>query len=247
MKHHSDSHRKISKTLILSLTTLFFAICTLVLFIHGGYFQKIIDKFSPNKPAEFHATYNDKAIDAWGNSLSQLHPDADIVFFGDSLTRRGNFDVLFPDKTICNLGLGSDTITGMTERIGMIASVSPDKVFIMGGINSLRNDTLEQSTKEYSAMLDKVSEYGFPEVYIISVLPISKSKSDSLPCSPNTINAFNDSIHSLADKNGFHYIDIHHLLASSDGFIDSRYTTDGVHLTDDAYTILSEALSDFVN
>ena len=243
MKNHSK-HGK-SFVIICCLAILFFVISA-VLFFRGGYPQKILARFSPSEQIEFHATFNDKALDAWNNCLNQLHEKADIVFFGDSITRRGSFDSILPDKKICNLGLGSDTLVGMAERVNMIESVSPDKVFIMGGINSLRDNTLEQSVSEYEDLLKQISDKNFQQVFVISVLPISKEKSDSLGIAPKTVMSFNSSVETLSEEYGFIYIDLYSSYVSSSGFIKQELTTDGVHLTDDAYQIWYETITPFI-
>ena len=226
---------------------IFFFIISIVLFFHGGYPQRIIARFSPPKQIEFTATYNNKVLDAWNNCLTQLHVDADVVFFGDSITRRGSFDKYYPDKKICNLGIGSNTIVDMTDRVDMIELVSPEKVFVMGGINSLRDNTLEQSVSEYDTLLKEISEKSFSEVFIISVLPISTDKSTALGLSTNTIVSFNNSIKALADKYGFQYIDLHSKYVDSNGYINQAMTYDGVHLTDNAYQIWINEISSFMN
>ena len=40
-----------------------------------------------------------------------MHLDADVVFFGNSITRASCFDTYFPDVSICNLGYGGEIWT----------------------------------------------------------------------------------------------------------------------------------------
>lgn len=74
----------------------------------------------------------------WTNSLESLHDTVDVVFFGNSITHGGRFDQAFPDMKVCNLGYPSDDIEGMRKRIPQIVALHPRKVFIMGGINNLK-------------------------------------------------------------------------------------------------------------
>ena len=225
--------------------TIFFIIST-ILFIHGGYLKKIISKISPPKQIAFQAKYDDVELDAWNNCLEQLQLDTDIVFFGDSITERSNFSNYFPDKSICNLGIGSDTILGMIERVDMIETVSPEKVFIMAGINSLRNNTLDKSVSEYNKLMESLNSKGFQEVFVFSVLPLSMEKSNSIGCSKETIVAFNSSIKDIVAKYGFTFIDLHSKFISSDGFIKQEYTTDGAHLTESAYDVWANEIQPFI-
>lgn len=217
------------------------------MFVREDYPKRIISHFSPSQRNTFQPANNAKAIDAWENSLRQSHIDADIVFFGDSITRRGHFDAFFPDKTICNLGLGSDTIAGMIDRVSMISAVSPETVFVMGGINSLRDNTLEATIDEYTTMLSNISDNCAASVYVISVLPISEEKASEIGCSSDTIQQFNESIKDVAKNIGFVYIDLFNKFSSSSGFILDKFTTDGVHLTEDGYNIWADEIRKFIN
>ena len=245
MKNHSNllKHRKL---IIVSTIAILFAIAFLFLFFHDGYPKRIINRFSGQLQEQFQPSHSDKAVDAWENCLQQLHINVDIAFLGDSITRRGPFADLFPDIEVCNLGLGSDTLLGMTERVSMVQSVSPDKVFILGGINSLRNNTLDQSIAEYGSLLSAISNRCSADVYVISTLPISANKSESLNCSSQTIVAFNEAICNYADQYGYSFVDLYSIFVSSDGFIRPELTTDGVHLTDEAYLLWRDEIMKYV-
>ena len=79
----------------------------------------------------------EKCLQAWTNSLRQMNAKADIVFFGDSLTYYCVFSSVFPDKVVCNLGLRSDTIQGMIDRVEQVKMFEPNIVYMMGGINDV--------------------------------------------------------------------------------------------------------------
>lgn len=245
MKNHSTPPRGY-KFIIVSCAAVVFFIAFFVLFFHGKYPQKIINLLSPNKQIEYQSKYSNVAVEAWATCLDQLDVDADVVFFGDSITRRGNFADYFPGKTVCNLGLGTDTIVGMTERSGMLSLVSPEKVFLLGGINSLRDNTFDNSVAEYDMLLATVSESCSAQVFVISVLPISADSSSKNGCHPDTILRFNSSIQVLAEKYGFRYIDLHSFLSDQDGYILPEYTTDGVHLTKNAYDVWIDIINPFI-
>lgn len=98
---------------------------------------------------------------SWEKSLKSMDYDCDIVFFGDSLTAGGDFARYFDQVKICNLGLSGDTLDGMKKRVSMIESVKPEKIFIMGGINSLLDNNVDMTVKSYSELLDMIRE-SFP-------------------------------------------------------------------------------------
>lgn len=226
----------------------FFAVATMVLFLHGNYPRRILARLFPPKPAAVsrQTVYHDPMLEAWENCLDQLHIQADIVFFGDSLIKRGEFDSLFPDKTICNLGLDGEPVIKMADRVDMIASVSPSKVFIMGGINSLKDYDAEQCIQDYEELLSAVSENVDAEVFIVSVLPVSADRMEKVEGSVSALMDFNDQLRSLTLKYGYTYVDLFAELADEDGYIRPEYTTDGVHLTDEGYEVWGEVIGEYV-
>lgn len=108
---------------------LLFAI--IFLSVHGRYIDKAKVKFGIKKwrPDLSYIC----AVNGWRNCLEQMDVNADIVFFGDSITRNFDFRRYFPGYIILNLGIGGDNILSMSERTNMISSVHPIKIFIMGG------------------------------------------------------------------------------------------------------------------
>lgn len=62
-----------------------------------------------------------------------------IVFLGDSITEKIDWHELFHNShyDILNRGIGSDTISGVINRINTIINLKPSKVFLMIGINDI--------------------------------------------------------------------------------------------------------------
>lgn len=224
--------------------TIAFAVAFLALFIHGDYANKLLIKLGMKKQESYVYQFDSKTVAGWDRCLSQLDIDADVVFFGDSITHRSDFTVYFPDKRICNFGIGSDTLAGMNNRIEMIKNVRPEKVFVLGGINSLKNDNFDATYNEYELLINNMIGSLDSEIYIISVLPISRD-SEKNGCSNETIIRFNEKIKALAKEKGLIYVDLatQYLL---DGAMNPAYTNDGVHLTKEAYDIWASAIKEYV-
>ncbi len=171
--------------------------------------------------------------------------DADVVFFGDSITRGGVWSEAFQGVNIVNLGISGDSIRDMTSRVDMIASVKPEKVFILGGINSLTDHNSTEIFKQYKNMLEKIHE-AVPnaEIYVQSILPISVEKEKE--CADNTvIDAFNTELEQLAADAGATYVNIHDLY-ELDGSMNPDLTKDGVHLKPEAYDLWYKAIEGYV-
>lgn len=65
------------------------------------------------------------------------------------MTKRSDFRQDFPQKLICNLGFPDDDLDGMLLSIPAIKGADSDKVFFMGWINGLNNQTDEEFTLKY--------------------------------------------------------------------------------------------------
>ena len=231
-------------SIITTLLSLFLLTALFAVVHHAEYDTRIMVKLGLkediNKPSE--------AVLAWDNCLQKLDYKADIVFWGDSITAGSDFRSSFPDKKIVNLGYGGDSLAGMRNRVSMVKAMSPEKVFIMGGINSLTDYNINECVDTYESLLDDL-HMALPnaEIYVQSVLPVSFARESILktPCHNSSIEDFNMSIKKLAEKNGDTFIDLHSLYVY-DGQMNPSLTLDGIHLCPEAYNLWSEAIKRYI-
>lgn len=182
---------------------------------------------------------------SWKRSIQQLQLDADIVFFGDSITIGGDFQSRFDDYKIVNLGLSGDSVIGMSNRVDMIKNVKPEKVFIMGGINSLNNNNINDVIKQYEVLINRIQhEMPNTKIYIESVLPITKKQEERV-VGNSTIVRFNKMLMELAEKKELIYIDLHSSYFR-DGCLPDTLSKDGIHLKPEAYDIWFNAIEKYV-
>ena len=182
-------------------------------------------------------------VDSWNNCVMKLDMQVDVVFFGDSETAGGDFQKAFPDVQSINLGyIGEDT-KGMLRRVEAIAAVHPRKIFLMGGINGLFNQSLEDFEYWYTALVDAILE-AVPdaELYIESILPVT-SYSDY--CDNAKIVKANAIILSLATERNLTFIDLHNKYAVNNA-LPNCMSYDGLHLTNEAYSIWYNAIAPYV-
>lgn len=227
----------ISVTVISLLSIIAF----LTVFFHGGYLEKILVKFG-FKERQIEKNW---AVFSWESCLDKLEYDADIVFLGDSLTRGGDFQEFFNDKKIVNLGYSGDTVSGMLNRISMIKSTTPEKVFIMGGINSLTKRNIDLEISEYEKIIITLQEI-CPEttIYIQSVLPTSNEKETSLRDN-ETIDSFNLKLQKLCKKYNLQYIDLFSVFLKN-GELNSDLSSDGIHINSKGYDIWYKSIQEFI-
>ena len=169
----------------------------------------------------------------------------DAVFFGDSITADSNFGAYYPGLRIVNLGVYGDTLTDLLWRVREVREENPARIFLMGGINSLRDGNLDACLADYRALLDALRE-ACPEARIIveSVLPVGEDVEYYLGCSNATVRAFNAGLRDLAGEYGLDYADIY-VRYEKNGALDPALTRDGVHLNYNAYGPWAEVIGPF--
>lgn len=181
------------------------------------------------------------------NLFKQLKiPQHSIVFLGDSITHRSEWNEFFPNSKVVNRGVGSDTTEGVLNRLDEIIYSNPDKIFIMVGINDLAYNTgRKKIISNYAKILNKIqSESPNTKVFVQSVLPANNEIYGSL-INNNDVVALNKELKKLSDKHGYNYVDLYHKLSSGDQLI-KDYTVDGIHLKGNGYKIWVNAIQNEV-
>lgn len=171
-------------------------------------------------------------VDSWYNCIDKLDMQVDVVFFGDSHIAGGDFQKAFPDRKSINLGyIGEDT-KGMLRRVDAIVAVHPKKVFLMGGINGLNNQSMDDFAYWYAALVDSI-RVAVPdaELYLHTLLPVT-AWSDY--CDNTKITEANKIIARIAADRHLTLIDLHSRYAVNNALSDSM-SYDGLHLIPSAY------------
>lgn len=156
----------------------------------------------------------------------------DVVFAGDSITYRCQWNEMFPDLSIKNRGIPSDTTEGMLARLDSIIKTKPDKVFLMIGINDISLQVEEQTIIDnYSCILDIMAAYTDIEVYVQSILPVSQNSG----ISKEEIVRINHGIWEMCQEKEIVYIDLYDLFSDDSGWLKGQYNGDGVHINAKGY------------
>ena len=184
-------------------------------------------------------------IKGWTNTLNKLDYDADVVFFGNSITCGGNFQDCFPNVKTCNLGYPGDNMDGMMLRVEQIKAVSPEKVFVMAGINGLQMQTDDVFEKKYQQMVDSIkSAVPEAEIYLQSILPVNHSMTGSYG-NGEKIRKTNGIISQIASRSNCIYVDLWSLY-EVDSEMPKELTRDGVHLFPEAYDRWMEEIRRYI-
>lgn len=75
--------------------------------------------------------------DLFENLSSSKDKKEKIVFLGDSLIDKGEWNELLSNEDIANRGINGDTTEGVLNRIDSVIALVPKKAFIMIGTNDV--------------------------------------------------------------------------------------------------------------
>lgn len=237
-----------NKVIIISvlLNVLLFGVAA-YLGIHTGYIKRNLIRIGiiapPAKDSVLPADF--WCIRGWTNTLEKMDIDADIVFFGNSITCGSTFQEYFPDKKIINLGYPGDNLDGMLYRIEMIRAVKPEKCFVMAGINDSWRTNDEIKRKYHTLLSQLKTQLPQTQFYIESILPINSSRFGKY-CNNDKIIELNLMIAALAQDFDFKYIDLYSLYANETNELNLSLSPDGVHLFHDSYERWANLIRQYV-
>lgn len=228
-------------TVIITIIAIISVSLFVLLFIKVGMLSKLLFKLGFIKQK---SNINWSAF-SWESCLKKLEYSADVVFFGDSIIRGGDFHKAFKDQRIINLGSSGDTLSAMLRRVSMVEAVNPKKIFFLGGINGLSNMNIKKCVEQYSELMDALKRSApDAQIYVHSLLPISKSKEKKI-CSNKTIREFNERIKNIAVEKGLTFIDLYPLY-EKDGSMNPEHTIDGLHLKPEAYGFWFDEIREYI-
>ena len=189
-----------------------------------------------NNMDEFWEFYNGK-LDTFEKENEEFKgKDVDVVFLGDSLTDGYNVKEFYPEYTVLNRGIGGDTSVWLEERLDVsLYAVQPKVAVMLIGANNM--DTMLEN---YESILKSFKENA-PRTKIVLLSLTSMSGEWG---KKNHLAAYNNvQIKMYAEIYGYEYVDLYSALLNLEtGEIYDEYTTDGGHLTQKGYEVLTAAI-----
>lgn len=157
-------------------------------------------------------------------------------------------------EAIYNRGIGGTTTDDFLAHIGtVLLDLAPSKVFLNIGTNDMTdrvygNDWMDHLELNYDEILQRIRE-ALPktQVYCMAYYPTNRhlpngndpwKKAMLKDRTPENIAACNARIAGLADRYGYHYIDVNNGLCDKRGEQKACFSIDGVHMYADAYAIV---------
>lgn len=187
-------------------------------------------------------TYNSRMAYFAGNPLR----DKQIVFFGNSITQAGNWELYFPGANVANRGISGDNTEGMLARMDEIVAAKPEKFFIMAGINDISLSRPEKKIIDnYRKIMERIKT-GSPgtEIYIQSVLPINNDfeRYSRLKGKEKRILSLNQLLRVLAQSENVPFVNLYPYFTDTEGRLREEFTGDGLHLTQEAYRLWADMI-----
>ncbi len=194
-------------------------------------------------------TRGESYAQGYAQMLKEYEPrgeTADLVFFGDSLTYRGDWQALSQTLKIANRGIDGDRIAGLEARLDQVVALRPRKLFLLVGINDLSERAPREVCADYAGLLDRLQQ-AMPEtrIYVQSLLPV-RTDIRTLPDN-RLLEQVNRSIRQMAEERGLEYIDLFFpLLDQSSWQLAYDYQLDGLHLSKEGYAVWQEKVLPFI-
>lgn len=162
------------------------------------------------------------------------------VFIGDSLTAGGrNWGLRLGTGPFSgrNLGVSGCTVHQVAAQASEAIKYHPARVFVLAGTNDiLEGREIAASIRDYDTMLKLLVEAPNAPTVVVTLVPQTAIKANSA-----AIKEFNKRLLELCQRQGVKVVDLNQQIAP-DGVLLPQFSVDGVHLTEAAYGIWSQAL-----
>ena len=179
------------------------------------------------------------------NSSSDHYKNA--MFIGDFvISGISGFGFASDSQVIAYNSMTSDKMSGYMDQF---VAGSPDSVYIMVGINDLNYGSRsvdEIYNFEKSFIEELKSKLPNTNVYVLSVLPISKRFESSSKVKQTNIDALNGKFSENAASLGITYVDVATAFKDGTGYLGSSYTDSGYNLKSGYYAFMLNGIAGVV-
>jgi len=172
----------------------------------------------------------------------------DTVFLGDSLTE--SFDLVkhFGRDDLRNRGMSGNMTEHVLYRLEEIINTQPARVFLMIGINDIyQGVSLNEVTDHIYTIINRIiSGSSQTKIFSQSILPVNETRLLAHQHLNNRIYQVNDQLQKFCKKNSLNFIDLYPEFLNNVGQMDTSFTYDGVHLTEQGYILWAELIQTYL-
>lgn len=154
------------------------------------------------------------------------------IFLGDSLSLWMPSGGLPESQVWLNQGISGDTTEGILNRLSAIAETDADRIYILAGVNDLKNGVEDAEILEnYRQILRQLrQDHPQTEAIVQSILP---TRLVNIP--NNRIRHLNRQLAAIAQQEGAMFVDLSIYFTDAGGDLHPSLTTDGLHLNSRGY------------
>ncbi len=179
--------------------------------------------------------------------------DIQLVFLGDSLTRRweDNLDLwnkYFSAYNAANFGVGGDCLENIKWRMlnGELDGINPKVIIILAGTNNLDKDSEEAIVSGIREIAEIIrSTLKSTKVVVLGLLP--RNMNETGINYGQKIARINSQLDSLYACSEIIYRDIGTDLTNEEGVVSDSIMPDGLHLNASGYEIIGPKLRDIID
>lgn len=229
-------------------------ICGVILVAVASAYQLKSIKEDKKKEEQVQKTDTSKEINKDENVKKIV--DENYLFVGDILTKEYDLKDSYENFPVVNSS--NETLTThelYNDLKNYIYIYNPSKVFIeIGTFDFTRDDSTVTIVKYMSSIIKEIKKNRpFAEIYIESIYPINDSddeiiKSEEVDGRTNAVieNA-NNSIKEICEENDVTYVDLYSdLYSEEDEGLKLEYTTDGFHLSEEGYKVITTKIKRYL-
>ena len=171
-----------------------------------------------------------------------------VLFLGDSITDLYNLELFYDNKNkeYINSGRSGYKTTDLLKNFrNMLGQFDPDTIVILIGTNDLSvgtpNDKIVNNIKKIVNEINSIEPN--KKIYIQSIYPVNKAKRPKGEKRDNSnIKYINEELKKFSLENNITFINVYDSLVDGDGDLKSKYSEDGLHLTDAGYNVVTSIL-----
>ena len=218
-------------------------VCVLVAALVAGavvYFAVILpQRREQERVMQMLEQYSSEKVEVYQQENETLDDyEVEVAFVGDSLTEGYDLNKYYPQYITANRGISGDTSFGLEKRLQVsVYDLRPRVVVMLIGANNV--DTMMDN---YESILKGLKE-NLPDSDVV-LLSLTAMGGEYWGRNNQFAVANNVEIERLAQEYGFSYVDLYTpLYDESIGEVYAGYTTDGGHLTDKGYEVITAQIT----
>lgn len=190
------------------------------------------------------------------SSLNKINNNyTNYLFLGDSITDYYDLDKYYDGEKVVNSGISGDITNDILDNMkSRVYVYNPSVVFLLIGTNDLERDrSVEDTTNNIEEIVKKIND-NLPnaKVYVESIYPINNTDDDKINKTMvgkrenSDIKEINNNLKDYCNSTNCIYLDIYSLLKDEDDNLKLEYTTEGLHISDEGYEVITNELKKYM-